>query len=295
MGVFMAVKFSLAGISVALLDYRPERAEQINRKGLSLFEADGSFYSCSVPCATAADAFYPSRYVVVAVKEYDTQRALTAALDCFDGSTVVLSIQNGFQHVAMIRSIVEQDKTVFGATAQGVTYIDTGSVRHAGNGPTSIAREAFNEPGALATAALLSKAGIETAVEDNLLLVLWKKLLFNASINGLTALLRIKNGRLPEIPEAWDLAKACFYEAREIAASVVGPEIYQVDEECLRSVCMKTSHNRSSMLQDVSRGKRTEVASFNGAIVEEGSRQGKPVSVNKMIFQLVTALEETER
>jgi len=77
--------------------------------------------------------------------------------------------------------------------------------------------------------------------------------------------------------------------------SVIGPEIAQVGEEELQRVCESTAENHSSMLQDMRRGRRTEIDAINGVIVEEGARVGKPTPVNRTLTELVRAAVEAGR
>jgi len=61
---------------------------------------------------------------------------------------------------------------------------------------------------------ILNKADVDTTIVEDLPFVLWRKLLFNVAINAVTTIVRIRNGRLPEMSSAWEAALACFREAR---------------------------------------------------------------------------------
>jgi 2-dehydropantoate 2-reductase len=58
-------------------------------------------------------------------------------------------------------------------------------------------------------------------------------------------------------------------------------------------VARRTAENRSSMLQDVERGRPTEIDAINGAIALEGERLGVPTPVNRMLWNLVRSLPST--
>ena len=72
--------------------------------------------------------------------------------------------------------------------------------------------------------------------------------------------------------------------ARGIALSFDDPCTY------VESVCAATSANRSSMLQDVEQGRRTEIDSINGIIVSEGARLGVPTPANEIVWRLVRGM-----
>lgn len=294
-GLLLAASFARAGIRVRLLDYRPERARKIDAEGVTVIDAAGASHRYQIPCSTGANSGELATHAFLAVKAHDTERAVIRVLDLLAPSGVLVSFQNGIRHVELIREYLPTERTVFGATAQGATRIATGRVRHCGSGETIIAAEDRNRDGVAEVADLLNRTEIHASVGIDLPFILWRKLLLNAAINPVTAILGIRNGKVTRIPGAWELAAACFREAREVAGLAVGPEIGQVTEDDLRELCEKTAENVSSMLQDVRSGRRTEIHALNGVVVEEAGRHGRDAPVNRVVVQLVTALEEARR
>jgi 2-dehydropantoate 2-reductase len=295
MGMLLAMRLAEVGVAVRLLDYRADRARRLDEKGVTLIEADGRASCRQIPCSTDARAADPAPLVFLAVKAYDTETALVRAMEAMAPGGVLVSLQNGIRHVELIRRYLASDQTVFGTTGQGATRVETGTVRHCGAGDTLIAAEEHNRHRAAETAALLARAGVPASCVDDLPFILWRKLLFNAAINPITAVLGIRNGQIARIRGAWELAVSCFREAREVAGAVVGPEMLQVMEEDLRDLCEKTADNTSSMLQDVKTGKRTEITALNEVVVEEARRCRVGAPVNQVVVQLITALEEARR
>ena len=295
MGLLLAAKCAEAGVPVRLIDYRPDRVAKLNANGITIIDPAGRSRTYPVPCTTEGGGRDPASHVFLAVKAYDTPRALTVGLEALSPRGVVVSLQNGIQHVAVIREHAPAARTVFGTTAHGATRLSVGKVRHCGEGDTLIAAEAHNEGEAEGVAALLSRMGLRATVVRDLPFTLWRKLLFNAAINPVTALLGIRNGQIPRLPGAWEVAAACFREAREIAAATVGPEIGQVGDEDLREVCERTAENLSSMLQDLRSGKRTEIRALNGTVVSEAARLGRNAPVNDVMVKLISAMEEARR
>ena len=118
---------------------------------------------------------------------------------------------------------------------------------------------------------------------------MWEKLLINVGINPLTALLRVPNGALPELPEAWDLAVAAAAEALAVARAA-GLNLDVDPEARLRQVCTATAANRSSMLQDILAGRPTEIEALNAQVAARGRALGVPTPVNDLLTQLLRAL-----
>ncbi len=117
----------------------------------------------------------------------------------------------------------------------------------------------------------------------------------NACINPLTGLLRVKNGRLRGSGLLAGLVREIVEEGLQVATA---EGVRLSPEEVLQwvwSIVDATADNESSMLQDLERGRRTEIDSINGAIVERGRGRGVACRVNSLLTLLVRAAEEASR
>lgn len=180
-----------------------------------------------------------------------------------------------------------------GITAQAATLLGPGRVRHAGSGPTVLAAGPGQAKTMAAIAAVFNQAGIPTSVTEDGEALLWSKLMVNVGINALTAVLRVPNGTLAEVPECESIMAQAVAEAVTVARAM-GIEFS--GEETLhkvRQVCRVTSSNQSSMLQDILKGRLTEIDVINGAVVRKGAENGIPTPVNLMLTELIKALEAT--
>jgi len=119
---------------------------------------------------------------------------------------------------------------------------------------------------------------------------LWGKAVANAAINPLTALWRVTNGELLQTEDRRWLLTRLAEEAANVARTkgIVLP--FEDPVGFVESVCRTTAANRSSMLQDVERGRQTEIDSINGIIVAGGRGLGVPVDINEVVWRLVRAL-----
>jgi 2-dehydropantoate 2-reductase len=97
----------------------------------------------------------------------------------------------------------------------------------------------------------------------------------NVAINPLTALLRVPNGTLPDLPAAWELALAAAREAQAVAQAV-GVALAADPLARLRQVCTDTAANRSYMLQDVLAGRPTEIEALNAQVAARWAALGVP-------------------
>jgi 2-dehydropantoate 2-reductase len=137
---------------------------------------------------------------------------------------------------------------------------------------------------------LLRAAGFDACATTEIEGVLWNKAVVNAAINPLTALWRVPNGDLLACEDRRALLATLAQEAASVAIArgvVIAPQDIAARVE---AVCHATAANRSSMLQDIERGRPTEIDSINGVIVAEGRRLGVPTPVNETVWRLVRGL-----
>jgi 2-dehydropantoate 2-reductase len=206
--------------------------------------------------------------------------------------TLVVTLQNGVGNREALAAALGAEHVGQGVTSLGATLLGPGHVRHAGMGPTIFGTEP-NRIGMAALAELFSASGLPAQLSDNLDALVWGKLVVNAGINALTALLRISNGALAEIAEVRDIVARAVAEAAAVAAARGVRLPYDDPLEHVLSVARATGANRSSMLQDVLRGSPTEIAVINGAVLREGQRLGIAAPVNQLLAELVAALDAT--
>jgi 2-dehydropantoate 2-reductase len=138
---------------------------------------------------------------------------------------------------------------------------------------------------------LLQKAGFSVEVVSDPVSLLWGKLVINAAINPLTALLRVPNGELLERPAARELLAQAAQEAASVARMQGISLPYPDPVIAVEEVARNTSGNYSSMLQDVIRNAVTEIDAINGAIVRVGEHLGVPTPVNRILWKLVNSLD----
>ena len=134
---------------------------------------------------------------------------------------------------------------------------------------------------------LLQRAGFAAHAEAAIDTMVWEKAIVNATINPLTALWRIPNGDLLATAERRDLLTALTSEAAAVAGArgIAISAAEAIDR--VEAVCRATAANHSSMLQDVERGRPTEIDSINGVIVAEGRRLAVPTPVNEVVWRVV--------
>jgi 2-dehydropantoate 2-reductase len=207
---------------------------------------------------------------------------------CLAGGGVAVTLQNGLGNLEKLAARLGERRASLGVTTSGATLLGPGRIRAGGDGVTHLAGREDLAP----LAELLGRAGFVVQASDDVEGMAWGKAVINAAINPVAALLRIPNGELlsPDRAGAWEISREAASEAAAVAAAR-GVRLPFADAPGqVAEVLRRTATNRSSMLQDVERGRPTEVDAINGAIVAEGERLGVPTPVNRLLWNLVRSL-----
>ena len=296
MGGLFAARLAAAGEDVLVVDVWAEHVETIRTQGLILETGEGEVRTKPAAVTRVEDlAACAADLVIVFVKSGMTAAAARSAQTILGPVGRVLTLQNGLGNAEMIAEVFGADRVLAGTTAQGATLIGPGRIRHGGRGDTHIGRltgpvDDFCREAAM----ILSRAGIPAIAEDAVQSLIWGKLVINVGINALTALLRFTNGQLNDHAETRELVKLAVAEAVQVAAASEVRLPYDNAVEKVLAVAAATATNRSSMLQDILRGRATEIDAINGALVREGVRLGVPTPVNATLTLLIKALEKQQ-
>jgi 2-dehydropantoate 2-reductase len=292
MGCLFSALLTRGGADVVLLDRNPDRARLINDRGLIL-EQGGRSETIAVRATADPAAAGPAGLVIVCVKAYDTAAAAGAAAAAAGPGADVLSLQNGVGNVEALVAALGAGRVLGGTTAQGANLVGPGHVRHAGTGETVIGEPGGGDRRARRAAAVFEAGGVPARATDDLEALIWSKVAINAAINPLTALLKVRNGALAELPAARALMEAAAAEAAAVAAARGIKLLYPDARARAAEVARATAENISSMHADARAQRRTEIEQINGAVAAEAERLSVPAPVNAALTALVRALEES--
>jgi len=282
-----------AGYDVTLIDVWKQHVDAINENGLYIEGVSGDRVIRNIKAVTDLSSLGVADLLIVFVKATITKEAMEQARGLVGENTVVLTLQNGLGNIEKIAEVVGKKKVIAGTTGHGSTLLGPGHIRHAGIADTNLGELDGSKTERLEKIAeILRKAGFVVNLSSNVLGLIWDKLLVNIGINALTALTGLKNGQLLEFEETEELLESLVKEAWEVA-NRKGIKLYRDPVEHTKEVCRLSAGNMSSMLQDVTKKRKTEIDVINGAVVEEGKKLGIETPVNAVVTKLVKVREKT--
>lgn len=276
---------------VTLLGHWPAQITALRQDGLRLIGMDGSESHHRLSVVTTPAATPPADLVLVLVKSYQTAHIAPLAAQLLSPTGIVVTLQNGLNNLAQLTAVLGSERVISGSTAQGATLIEPGLVRHAGNGPTYLAKTTETAVRVQQLTHLLQKAGLETDLIEDTNSLIWGKLAINAAINPLGALLNVPNGYLVQNATARKFMVAAAREAAAVAQGL-GIKLPYADAATQAiAVAQATANNYASMSQDLQRGRPTEIEAICGPIVQHGQQLGIPTPVNGRLLTLIKNAE----
>ena len=296
MGCLLGGLLAESGAETMIYDIDLPRVAAIQTQGLRI-EKDGCSRTIGVPAETRAENLGLADLLIILVKAYDTLAAVGSLRQAIGTHTLVLTLQNGMGNAETIAGLVPANQVLAGVTSHGAMLLAPGVVRHSGGARTYIGPMAGQTDVQMAqtrqVAAVLSAAGMATEISPDIRKEIWQKLVVNAAINPLTALTGLTNGALLADSGMLAMMAQLVREAETVAAAA-GIMLRQDNLAYVKSICQATSSNRSSMLMDLSLGRRTEIEAINGMIVGLAEKAGLPAVMNQAMLWLVQAREKSQ-
>jgi len=284
---------------------RKSHIEAINREGLSISKDSETIEIKNIkgfknPKKYQQDDNEKFKYMFLTTKTYDIKEALSEYENLIKDTKLLVILQNGIGNEALVQNFIPKDKIIRILTSNGALLYAPGKVKHTGHGFTKIGFPFIKRRDAKSNKRfkdlkllneLLTNSGIKTTLSDDIIRDSWEKVFVNIGINPFGALTRLKNGELLENKKI----KALMGDAVEEAVKIAKLKHINLSEQDYKAltydVAKKTAENKNSMLQDVLKGKKTEIDFMNGRIVKYADELGVKVPINRTLSYLIKGLE----
>ena len=263
-----------------------QQAAALSKEGL-IFESDGQRTVRPICSAIVSDWKGDEDLTIIAVKQYHVQKVLqelAKLAPLYDGS--YLFIQNGMGHLKWL-SDIKADQIFVGSVEHGANKKNGHHVIHTGNGLTRIAIYKGHSFSIMDELIEGYSDSFPFVYEPNYQDMLVKKLIVNAVINPLTAVLNVHNGELLDNPHYYQIFRSMF---REISA-VLNIENTEDEMAHLENICRKTAANRSSMLQDIDANRPTEVDAILGYVMEKANEMRVKTPLTEIFYHAIKGKE----
>jgi len=283
LATLFAARLAAAGVLVTMFGTWKEGLAVLSEKGVRIDGEDRAFHIHATDNPAECKGL---RNALVLVKAWQTERTSNHLADCLAEDGVALTIQNGLGNDTVLARKLGVPRVARGVTTLGATLLAPGLVCVGGEGTVSLESHARLPQ----LKAMISRAGFVVNTVSDMQSLVWGKLVASSAINPLTALLRVRNGELLELPSARALMGQLARETAGVGITMGVRLPFSSPELAAEEVALRTSENQSSMLQDVLRGAPTEIDAINGAVVRLAEQRNLEVPVNRTIWSLVKAI-----
>jgi 2-dehydropantoate 2-reductase len=248
----------------------------------------------SVPVVHPDETVPPADLIMVALKCHNLPEAVHDLKNLVGDETIIISVMNGLDSEEQLGAVYGMDK-VLHAIAVGIDALREGnSVIYTTSGKIFFGEadnSHVNEKVRRVQDAF-DRAGLKYETPPDMIRMLWWKLMINVGINQASAVMRAPYGVFQSSPEARALVDTLMREVIVIAERI-GVNLVEGDVDNWSAVLKTLSpKGKTSMLQDIEAGRKTEVEVFAGKVVELGRKHGIPTPVNQTLLTIINVLEQ---
>lgn len=228
--------------------------------------------------------------IIIAVKQHHLPEAIEDIRRLVGPDTTILSLLNGISSEEIIGKEYGMDKMLYSFVV-GTDSVRVGTVTNY----TNIGRIVFGDktdsdssPKVKAVRSFFDSTDIPYKIPQNIIREQWWKFMMNVGINQVSAVKRAPYGEFMVEGEARDLMCAASREVVAISHKI-GIDLSEKDiVECIDVLNTLSPHGKTSMLQDMEAGRKTEVEIFAGTVIELGLKYGVDTPVNNMLYKIIT-------
>lgn len=246
-------------------------------------------------------------FCLLAVKASALEQVLPA-LARRGGIDTFVSLGNGLVQ-DRIAALVGEERLIAATVEWGSTNFGDGRVRQTSHSPTVLGElDGSVRPRTRSLAGVLSTVG-EVRITSNMRGQLWSKLILNSALSGMSVVGGCECSRVLNDPDGRRALRRLWAEGYELglrqqltlepilgmpAGDAASPDP-DVHGPALDILLEKSGPTRASMLQDIERGRATEVDAINGAVVARAHALGVQAPHNQRVLELVHSFERGER
>ncbi len=269
--------------SIQLFSEWEQGNQAIREQGIHFTQAGTMLHIPPLFATHKIDKTKPADLILVFVKSWQTEQVVRQVQDKLLPKGVCITLQNGLGNYELLSELFGQDHVNLGTTTLGATLEGPGRVQVHMQGTITIGQHPSNSW----IIPLFQSADFSIESVPDLESVIWGKLIINAVINPLTALLQVPNGGLDDDLYSLALADAIIDEIQDLLKHKQISLPYPDPHQRIREIIAQSETNHSSMFQDWQRNAPTEIESITGAILKDAAAYQLEMPVNRTIYHLV--------
>jgi 2-dehydropantoate 2-reductase len=266
-----------------------ERIKRYQQTGITI---NNQFYHFNY--ITPETKSEPADLVIFAVKNDDLPQAIENMKNQIGPETIILSLLNGISSEEVIYSACKNEHILYSMSVEIDAVRINRDIHYTTIGRICYGRKDQSNPSAdiLAVKDLFERVGIPYEISDNISHTMWWKFMINVGINQTSAVLRAPYGVFQKLPMAYEWVESAMCEVVALSEKT-GVFLTEADVKKFWPILNNLSpEGKTSMLQDIEAGRKTEVNYFAGKVSELGKKYLVPTPVNDQLYRMIRIIEE---
>lgn len=286
-GGYFGGRLAAAGADVSFVA-RGVHLESIRRDGLHITSPKGDVHITGVRASADPAELGVADVVFLTVKMYDVDTAASALVPLVGPDTMVVTLQNGVEATDMVARRIGHPHVAGGVAYVAAVIAGPGLIRHTAL-DTLIVGELHGamSPRLLALRDAASSAGFTFTASADIRKDLWAKFVRLSVFSGMTGALRSPLGVLRASPGLMALLEAAVDEALAVGRALGVALDDRVRDEVFAMYRTMPPQAKSSLLEDLERGKPLELPWLSGAVVRIGRDVGVPTPTHALFETLL--------
>jgi 2-dehydropantoate 2-reductase len=282
-GGYFGGRLAAAGEDVHFVA-RGAHLQAMQSSGLRIYSPKGDLTLANVNATDDPSTIGPSDIVLFTVKMYDVESAAALLPPLLHRDTAVITLQNGVEAVDILSRFIPRSNVVGGVAYVASVITEPGVIRH-----TALDTLIFGEADGTRSERLVrfaeagTRAGFQTKLSEHIDVDLWGKFARLSVFSAMTAVTRSPLGVIREDPDLVAMMKAALQESLQVARAHGVPLDEAVLKEIMAMVAGMPPQSKSSMLEDLERGRRLELPWLSGAVVRLGREANVPTPIHQFI------------
>ena len=290
-GGYYGAKLARAGHDVTFIA-RGAHLAAIRERGLFIRSPTLGDLTVKAPAEEDTTRVGPVDVVVVAVKTYDNATALPLIGPMLGPGSAVLTIQNGVDSPQDVAAVIGEQPVIGGTTYVATALVAPGVIEQTGVHRRIVFGEVFGELPRLSARVrslheALTSADIQSEAVDDGRAPIWEKFIFLVTLAGFTGAARLPIGPLWADPSIRAQFLDGCREVERVARAEGVPVRADVIDRINTYVSAIPGSMRSSLLIDLSQGKRIEVEALQGSIVRRAAKAGIQVPIMSTLYAVL--------
>ena len=282
-GGYFGGRLAAAGSDVTFIA-RGAHLDALQTRGLRIDSPEGAVELPQVRATDDPSSIGPVDIVFFTVKLYHTEAATALLPPLIGPDTVVVPFQNGVEAVDVLTRAVGREHAAGGTAFVAAVIAEPGVIRHTANETLTFGEaNGTRSPRLERLLEACRAAGFQARLSENIEVDIWSKFVWLSTLSGVTTVTRLPIGAVRDDPDLLAMCQAAGIETMAVARAKGIPLPTKVFDDMISGFQQLPPQVKSSMLEDLERGKPLELPWLSGAVVRIGDELGVSTPIHRFI------------